>query len=355
MTKGTANLMNRSELDTAKERLRIPELWRILNLPGEPATRDGVKFCSPLRSDSHPSCSFSDGCKLMTDWSRGQHYDAINFLGEVLGLQNGEATKRFLEIANGHQVSPPAHPTSQPTKRVEPRPGPDLRGVKPCSESDLEQIARVRSIPLVGLRLARDRKLLFSYYRPSHGPCWLITDDARRNAIKRRLDGKPFQDRDPKTGKIEEKKSKCVFGSDANWPVGIAQAGGFPSIALCEGAPDFLAAFWLAYAGAVESLVAPVCMTGASCHIHEDALAMFRGKRVRIFGHADEAGQDTVQRWADQLWSVQAEVGGFDFSGLVKADGSPVKDLNDFLRVDHKRSGCPIEVVSGAFDFATER
>jgi hypothetical protein len=40
---------------------------------------------------------------------------------------------------------------------------------------------------------------------------------------------------------------------------------------------------------------------------------------------------------------------------FVKADGSPVKDLNDFLRADHRRSGCPIEVVTGAFDFALER
>lgn len=82
---------------------------------------------------------------------------------------------------------------------------------------------------------------------------------------------------------------------------------------------------------------------------------MFRGKRVRIFGHTDECGREAVGRWMRQLWSVQADVDWFDFSGLVKADGSPVSDLNDFLEADHKRSGCKIEVVTGAFDFATER
>lgn len=287
----------------------------------------------------------------MTDWSRGQHYDAINFLGEVLGLQNGEATKRFLEIANGRRVSPPAHSTHQSATRTEPRPGPNLSAIKSCSESDLEQIVKLRSIPIVGLRLARDRNLLFSYSDPRHGPCWLITDDARRSAICRKLDGTSFHSF--RTGK--ETKSRVRKDSEANWPIGIAQAGGLSSIALTEGAPDFLAAFALAYPGAVESLVAPVCITGAGCSIHAEALPMFRGKRVRIFGHADQAGQAAIERWAEQLAGVQAEVDGFDFSGLVKADGSPVKDLNDFLQADHKRSGCSIEVITGAFDFALER
>src|SRR5258708_27890747 len=96
---------SRSELDSAKERLRIPELWRILCLPGEPVTRDGVKFPSPLRPDVHPSCSFYDGGKLMTDWSTGQSYDAIGFVREALGIGKGEAIRRFLEIANGSQLS----------------------------------------------------------------------------------------------------------------------------------------------------------------------------------------------------------------------------------------------------------
>src|SRR5258707_47202 len=86
-----ANLpVSRSEIELAKERLRIPELWRILNLPGEPSTRDGIKFSSPLRPDVHPSCSFYDDCKRMVDWSTGKSYDAIDFLAEALGLRNGE-------------------------------------------------------------------------------------------------------------------------------------------------------------------------------------------------------------------------------------------------------------------------
>jgi hypothetical protein len=82
---------------------------------------------------------------------------------------------------------------------------------------------------------------------------------------------------------------------------------------------------------------------------------MFRGKRVRIFGHADEAGQTAIQRWADQLLTVQAEVDAFYLEELVKRDGSPVKDLNDFLLADKAASKCAIEILTGAFDFALER
>jgi hypothetical protein len=100
-------------------------------------------------------------------------------------------------------------------------------------------------------------------------------------------------------------------------------------------------------------------MTGASCSIHPDALSLFRGKRVRIFGHADEPGQTATARWAQQLRTVEAEVDGFFFSGSLTAACSPVKDLNDFILADHSTSGCPIEgpieATTGAFDFAFER
>ena len=82
---------------------------------------------------------------------------------------------------------------------------------------------------------------------------------------------------------------------------------------------------------------------------------MFRGKRVRIFADADEAGQGALWRWAEQLESVQAEVDCYSFDGLVKGDGSAVKDLNDFLLVDRVASACSVEILTGVMDFALER
>jgi hypothetical protein len=230
-----------------------------------------------------------------------------------------------------------------------------LDGIQSCSDKDLLQLSKLRGIPVEGLQIAVKRNLLFAHENRFQGRCWVVTDDARRNAICRRLNGKRFRFREATEEKAEGPKSKCWKGSDANWPIGIAQANKFPTIPFCEGAPDFLAAFYLAWAGGVEHLVAPVCMTGSSCKIHEDALPLFRGRRVRIFGHTDEAGQQATTKWAEQLRSVEAEVDGFNFVGLFKPDGRPVKDLNDLLFADHNRSGCGIEITTGAFDFAFQR
>ena len=78
----------------------------------------------------------------------------------------------------------------------------------------------------------------------------------------------------------------------------------------------------------------PVAILGASQKIHTDALPLFAGKRVRIFGHDDEAGSSAVARWAAQLASVGVDVDAFSFAGLVQVDGKPVKDLNDALLMD---------------------
>jgi hypothetical protein len=347
----TASPKPRTRIDEAKAHLTIPVLWRRFNLRGNP----GSPCRSPFREDRSPSFSVFDRGKRWIDHGTAERGDAIDFLAKIKGISKAAAFVEFLKMVDGatHQI--PSSICQSGARSKPARQGLVLARIERFSESDLEQISKLRSIPLEGLKLAHERKLLFAYSDPHQGRCWLITDEARRNAIARRRDGKLFEDRDPRTGEITQRKSKCIRGSEANWAIGIAQSSGFPAIALCEGMPDFLAAFWLAWAGGVESLVAPVCMTGAACRIHEHALPLFRGKRVRIFGHADKAGHDSVRRLAEQLRQVQAEVDRFEFSGLVKNDGSPVKDLNDFILVDHKRSGCPIEVTTGGFDFALER
>jgi hypothetical protein len=341
----------RTRIEEAKVRFTIPMLWRMFNLRGDP----GSPCHSPFREDRSPSFSVFDEGRRWIDHATAERGDAVDFLAKIKGISKAEAFIELLKMVDETAPQPVSSPHHS-APRAEPRRGQiKLDGIEPCSKGDLWQIGKLRYIPLAGLMLAQERKLLFAYSDPYQGRCLLVTDDARRSAIYRRLDGKRFHYREPQDDKKEGPKSRNWKGSEANWPIGIAQSGGFASIALCEGAPDFLAAFALAYASAVESLVAPVCMTGAACSIHKDALPMFRGKRVRIFGHADKAGQCAIQRWAEQLEGIQAEVDGFFFEGLVKADGSPIKDLNDFLRTDHQRSGCPIEVVTGAFDFALER
>jgi hypothetical protein len=128
-------------------------------------------------------------------------------------------------------------------------------------------------------------------------------------------------------------KAWTLHGSWAAWPVGIKEAQPFAAIALCEGGPDLLAACHFIACESREMDCAPVAMLGATQRIHSDALPMFAGKRIRIFGHADNDGRAGVERWARQLESVGAVVDAFDFAGLRKTDGSPVKDLNNATSV----------------------
>jgi hypothetical protein len=347
------NLLRELESSRAEELCRmflpngkkVGSEWKVGDVSGAPGCSLGVQLTGPkaglwLDRATGEGGSFSKLVSLKLNLPFPQTVEAIEGALGVC-LRSG---RRSLTGTNNY-TGPINNGLQEPRWEIL-----GLDGLVPCSLDQLKIISSIRSIRIEGLRLALERRVLFSYCHPYQGQCWVITDDSRRNAIRRRLDGHCFDSVDGK-----KPKSMVFKGAQANWPIGIARASSFPAIPLCEGGPDFLAAFDLAYAGGVEQLVAPVCMTGAGCSIHEETLPFFRGKRVRIFGHADEGGQAAMQRWAEQLRAVQAEVDGFDFSGLVRADGSPVKDLNDFLLADKARSNCAIEILTGAFDFALER
>jgi hypothetical protein len=149
-------------------------------------------------------------------------------------------------------------------------------------------------------------------------------------------------------------KAKTLPGSKAGWPIGVLEASSFQAIALVEGGPDLLAAFHLAWCLGVESQIAPVAMLGASNRIPEDALQHFAGKRVRIFQHDDQPGRDAGAVWAAQLTAVGVEVDGFDFGGLLRADGEAVKDLNDFAHVHPDQWEEQRNIIEEAVSFAQE-
>ena len=93
---------------------------------------------------------------------------------------------------------------------------------------------------------------------------------------------------------------------------------------------------------------------GLRIAIPEDALRYFAGKRVRIFQHDDEAGRDAGALWAAQLIAAGVEVDGYSFGGLTRADGSAVKDLNDFAHVHPDQWEEQREIIEEAFSFAQE-
>ena len=122
-----------------------------------------------------------------------------------------------------------------------------------------------------------------------------------------------------------ECKAMILRGAQAKWPIGIREAQEFPKILLCEGAPDFLAAFHYAFNSDQASSFAPVAMLSAAYPIHTDALRLFKGKRVRIYAHADNSGVEAAARWSSQIGD-RATVDTFLISRLR------VKDLNDAAR-----------------------
>ena len=87
--------MNNDTLNEAKSRLRIPELWALLNLPGTPA-----KSCRcPWRDDHKPSFSvFAEG-KRWRDFAADEGGDAIDFLAKARGLSLGDAIREFKRLS----------------------------------------------------------------------------------------------------------------------------------------------------------------------------------------------------------------------------------------------------------------
>ncbi len=63
--------------------------------------------------------------------------------------------------------------------------------------------------------------------------------------------------------------------------------------------------------------------------IHPEAVPLIRERRVRIVPHADVAGAKAGLHWAGLLKGIGCKVDGIDLRNLIKADGSPVRDLND--------------------------
>ncbi len=252
------------------------------------------------------------------------------------GLAKAEACRAFLALAGGRagEFGPPRHVglkcrTDEESEKARQRKN------WPIFESPLAHpddtparamgaLAKLRSVSLAGVKLAGLRGLLcFAEWKGL--PAWIVSDEARLNAQARRMDGKPWPERNI--------KAQTLPGSRAAWPVGIREAAPFPVVLLCEGGPDLLAAHHFIVAHKREADTAAVAMLGAGLDIHPDALPLFAGKVVRIFAHADDAGREAAVKWATQLDGIASRLDALSFRGFFLPDGAPVKDLNDAARL----------------------
>jgi hypothetical protein len=132
---------------------------------------------------------------------------------------------------------------------------------------------------------------------------WILTDGARKAAQARRLDGKPF------TVGNGHAKAKTLAGSTAAWPVGIASVDEALPIFLCEGMPDCLAVALMGWLAGVR--VQPIAMLGAGQAIHNDALPLFEGRRVRIVEQNDDPSREAAASWGRTLRAAGAQVDGW--------------------------------------------
>lgn len=240
---------------------------------------------------------------------------------------------------------PPKEPAPPPTPVL--KLPPNREGFRTPTLAELRAIFFHRELgTLAGLAWAAQRGVLVvGQWRD--WPCYGVTDASGRVLEVRRVDNEPF----PEMGPLPQRKSHSLKGSEKSWPVGLPEAVDCPAVALVEGVPDFLVAhsvvlFEQAAASkarfngdALPDLAdalgpvqcAPVAMLSASPAIGADALPFFKGKRVRIFAHAEAAGLAGAEKWRRQLLEAGvAECILFDFSAWQSKDGRHPNDLDEF-------------------------
>jgi hypothetical protein len=346
---GLINLDN-SDMKAAaaeiKRRIKIPDLGRKFY----PGWKPGKLCLSPFRHEKNPSFSVSsDGTKFYDFGNPAYKGDVFSFYQIAKGCDAKQAFKDLVAIVDGGTVTAPVirAPADPMLEKVEGKRQQFHPKLSKPSASVLKELSHLRTINTEALEIAVERGFLWLAVLKMH-PAWVLTDGTHNSYLARRLDGQPWEHLPSKP------KAWLLVGSQAGWPIGIQESEPYPAIALCEGGPDFLAAFGHACASSVEKLVAPVCISSASPQIPDAALQSFRDKRVRIFVHDDNAGYSAAKRWALELREIACKVDGYRFDGLTQADGTPVCDLNDLLRVDYDYWEQNRKVIESVMDFATE-
>jgi hypothetical protein len=315
-------------IEEAKDRIRIPDLWRFYGYPGEPK-----KVCKCIfHDDRNPSLSvYNDG----RDWKCHAGCgggDVIDFIAKAKGISNEEACRELIRLAGGHRESvrcERSKPEQKPTRVELPE---DL----PYSKELAQRVADSRGLRITSVEFAAIWLETVSFARVCGFDCWILYDRTRRCVEARRIDREFF----PADGDNGERKVHTLRGSNKSCPVGL-----FPpafeepwlkenvhKILLVEGGPDYLGACQIIAAQDVNIL--PVAMLGASASITAGALPYFAGRETVIAAHPDKQGVAAATRWAQQIQgaggSVRAKrLKGGDLNEIV-TQGATLDDLGLF-------------------------
>lgn len=309
---------------------------RLIGVPKKSIPKaDGQNVPCPWHRDRTPSFGIYMNKTRAKCFVCDFNLDGPEFIAKWKNVSNKEGCRQFLKYARGHRIpvqpapslthqASQVHCTPEPHRLVMPPHG-------PLMESEIAGVAWKRQISVEAVKKASQLGLL---YRSNvcQQSSWLLTDPARRIAEARRLSGEPF----PPLGQLMSRKAHTIHGSSKSWPVGVALLESYPTaraIMLVEGGPDYLAALHFSLLMG-EHNVLPIAMLGrqsGQAGIHPLALNLLRGRRVRIYPHADAdgGGMKSANGWATQLHRCGCSVDFYTFNNLQRSDGTPVKDLND--------------------------
>ncbi len=323
--------IDRDAITRAKLALPMPDLWRKLGWHGEPNKSCRRPYAAEDTRDSASVFQKASGEWCFHDFKAGETWDEIGLLAQVESLSNGEACRRFLALAGIKGDTPhtpaPAAASSKPLPPPDVRPErkPFIGTLRELAREECEAIAASRGLLLDAVMLAACEGLLWHGERLGC-PSWVLTDAERWNAQFRTFDASPYVLSDGR-----ELKTLGVKGGWAAWPLGMPAlvSGSYRRAVIVEGLPDALAAFQVLLETGCATSCAVLCMTGSGLRIPLECLAFFAGVSVRIFCDADESGRRAALRWEGQLREAGAACDAFDLGGLIRADGKPVKDLND--------------------------
>jgi hypothetical protein len=327
--------LDRSALDAAKQAVTISTAWRALGLTGEPSRT----CCSPFREERHASFSISPDGLLWHDFTTGEGGDVVSFVTRATACNDAEAIRRVLDLAGGN-ASPfalaprqgPAKPTAAPYDGLA---GLDLQ---PLTFAEVHALRDLRGFAFsAGLELANRRGLLRCAdvsHRGQTSRAWILTDNARRSAQARRLDGMEWQFRNG-TGKSNSLRT------DPDAPPGLADVleHNRPAVLICEGEGDTLAALTFAWIAELDDKVGVICLTGTSKGLPPAVSARLVGRRVRILRQSDKPHPDgsrpshrAALAWLESLTAAGIACDVANLDGLTCADGTPAKDVADLLR-----------------------
>jgi hypothetical protein len=288
----------------AKDRYDVLSMWVALGIPGEPKIGDNF---SPFREEKRPSFSIYEGGQKWKDHGTGQGGDCIE-LAKVYRGFNGPDLREFLMERlgigfpdRGARVSlkafTPAPKSPEPPKVIQ----------WPCelgtgTEETWKRFAELRGLSYAGVWTMVEAGVLRFGIVDGH-KCFVLTDDERRAAEIRRLDGETFSN---------GQKAYPLKGVDKSWPVGAKLIARRESWAFSEGASDFLHLFdlYVQYRKAGGQWVfTPMGLLGAGIkHLVPEIMRKAHGRTAVLIPDGDDSGARMGEHWSEQFSKAGADV-----------------------------------------------